>query len=67
MDKVKAFFANKITKIVAWCVLSLSAIALILGGVSAATISSGVELTAGVVLAIATLVAFIAEHSGKSE
>ena len=46
MDKIKAFFQNKIVKIVCWVILALDVVGLILGGVSVAEIGKGVELTA---------------------
>lgn len=64
-DKLKAFFQNKVTKIVAWCVLALAVICLIIGGVTTETISSGVVLVAAVVSAIAALIAFICGNSKK--
>ncbi len=60
MDKIKAFFNNKVTKIVAWSVLALDVVVLILGGATTEVISSGVALVAGIVAAVAALVAFIA-------
>ena len=60
MDKIKAFFNNTIVKVVAWVLLAVVSVVLILGGASVADISKGVELVAGIVAAIATLVAFIA-------
>jgi hypothetical protein len=60
MDKIKAFFNNKIVKVVAWVVLALDVITLILGGVTAKEIGDGVELIAGIVGAIALFVVFVA-------
>ena len=40
MEKIKAFFQNKITKIVSWLVLSLCVVALIVGGTTTESISS---------------------------
>ena len=65
MDKIKAFFQNKIVKLVAWIVLALDVVVLIIGGATSAEIGSGVELVAGIVAAIATLVAFIASKIKK--
>lgn len=59
MDKIKAFFNNKVTKIVEFVLLALSAAGLIFGGVTSAGISSVVKLTEGVIVAVATLAAFI--------
>lgn len=59
MDKIKAFFNNKVTKIVEFVLLALSAAGLIFGGVTSAGISSVVTLTEGVIVAVATLAAFI--------
>ena len=60
MEKIKAFFNNTITKIVAWVVLALDVVTLILGGTTAAEIGDGVQLVAGIVGAIALFVAFVA-------
>lgn len=65
MDKIKAFFQSKVTKIVAWVILALDVICLILGGVTTTQISDGVVLTAAIVAAIAALIAFIAERIKK--
>lgn len=65
MDKIKAFFQSKATKIVAWVVLALDVICLILGGTGVADISKGVELTGLIVAAVSTLVAFISERLKK--
>ena len=65
MDKIKAFFNNKIVKVVCWVLLAVVSVVLILGGVSVADIGKGVELVAGIVAAIATLVAFIASKIKK--
>lgn len=67
MDKIKAFFNNKIVKIVAWVILALDVVLLILGGTSVAEIGKGVELVAGIVSAVALLVAFIASLVNKGK
>ena len=67
MDKIKAFFNNKIVKIVAWVVLALDVVLLILGGASVAEIGKGVELVAGIISAVALFIAFIASKIGKKE
>ncbi|MCQ2587926.1 MAG: hypothetical protein MJ174_07410 [Treponema sp.] len=59
MDKIKAFFSNKITKIVAWVVLCICAVILIIGGATAESISGGVALVAGIVSAVSALISFI--------
>ena len=48
MDKIKAFFNNTITKIVAWVVLALDVITLILGGVTAKEIGDGDARVCGI-------------------
>lgn len=58
MDKIKAFFNNKIVQIVSWIILALDVVVLILGGASVAEIGKGVELVAGIVSAVALLVVF---------
>lgn len=59
MDKIKAFFNNKIVRIVEFVLLALSAAGLIISGVTSAEVSSVVKLTEGVIVAVATLAAFI--------
>ena len=66
MDKIKAFFQSKVTKIVSWVVLALDVICLILGGTSTVEISDGVGLIAAIVAAVAALIAFIAERVKKN-
>ncbi len=65
MDKIKAFFNNTIVKVVAWVLLAVVSVVLILGGASVVDISNGVELVAGIVSAVAALVAFIASKIKK--
>lgn len=65
MDKIKAFFNNTIVKVVCWVLLAVVSVVLILGGVSVVDISNGVELVAGIVAAVAALVAFIASKIKK--
>ena len=60
MDKIKAFFQNKVVKLVAWIVLALDVVVLIIGCTTAAEIGSGVELVAGIVGAVALFIAFVA-------
>lgn len=67
MDKIKAFFNNTIVKVVAWVILALDVVLLILGGASVAEIGKGVELVAGIVSAVALLVAFIASLVNKGK
>ena len=67
MDKIKAFFQNTIFKVVCWVVLAVVVVGLILSGASVAEIGKGVELTAGIVSAVALLIAFIASKVGKKE
>ena len=65
MDKIKAFFNNKIVKVVCWVLLAVVSVVLILGGTSVADIGKGVELVAGIVTAVAALVVFIASKIKK--
>ena len=67
MDKIKAFFQNKIVKVVCWIVLALDVVGLILGGASVAEIGKGVELTFGILSAVALLIAFIADKVNKGK
>lgn len=61
------FFRNKIVKLVAWILLIASAVVLIVGGVTAESISGGVALAAGVVTAVSALIAFISSQIGKKD
>ena len=65
MDKIKAFFNNKIVKVVCWVLLAVVSVVLILGGTSVADIGKGVELVAGIVTAVSALVVFIASKIKK--
>ena len=67
MDKIKAFFQNKIVKIVCWVVLAFDVVGLILGGASVAEIGKGTELVAGIISAVALLIAFIADKVNKDK
>lgn len=65
MDKIKAFFQNKVVKVIAWVVLALDVIALIIGGATQVEITDAVGLVAGIVGAFALLIVFIAERVSK--
>lgn len=67
MEKIKAFFENKVTKIVNWCTFCLSAVVLVLGGVTGAELSTGVELTTAIIGGVSALVAFIAQIVNKKK
>lgn len=60
MDKIKAFFENKVVKAVCWVLLAVVSAGLIIGGTSVADIGKGVELVAGIITAISALIIFIA-------
>ena len=66
-EKIKAFFDNKITKIVEFVLLALAAAGLIIGGVAAADVSSTVTLVEGVIVAIGALAAFISSLVKKGK
>lgn len=59
MDKIKAFFNNKVVQIVAWILLAVSALVLILGGVSAGDIAKVPTFIVGIVEAVALFIIFI--------
>ena len=65
MDKIKAFFQNKIVQIVSWVMIVVGATSLIIGGITAEAISSGVALTAGIITAVGALVVFITKQLNK--
>ncbi len=62
MEKIKAFFQNKITKIVAWIVLALDIVVLFLGNVTESEIVEGVKMIFVIIAGIAMFIAFIAER-----
>ncbi|MEE3497816.1 MAG: hypothetical protein VZS12_01615 [Ruminococcus bromii] len=62
MEKIKAFFQNKITKIVAWIVLALDIVVLFLGNVTESEIVDGVKMIFVIIAGIAMFIAFIAER-----
>lgn len=59
MDKIKAFLNNKVVQITAWILLAVSALVLILGGVSAGDIAKVPTFIVGIVEAIALFIVFI--------
>lgn len=64
-EKIKAFFSNKITKIVSWIILGIATVALLIGGVTQADVSDGLKLLMYIVDAVAVFITFITERSGK--
>jgi len=60
--KIKAFFTNKVVRIVSWILLAISVISLIIGGATKADIDSGVTLIIGIVSAVALFIAFLSER-----
>lgn len=56
------FFKKKIVKLVSWILLAVVSVILILGGANVEEISGGVVLAAGIVSAVSSIVAFIAER-----
>lgn len=59
MNKIKAFFNNKVVQIVAWILLATSTIVLILGGVSAGDITKVPTFIVGIMEAVALFIVFI--------
>ena len=64
-EKIKAFFSNKITKIVSWIILGIATVALLIGGVTQADVSDGLKRLMYIVDAVAVFITFITERSGK--
>ena len=64
MEKIKAFFQNKITKIVAWIVLALDIVVLFLGSVTETEIIDGVKMVFVIIAGIATFSTTL--NSGRS-
>ena len=59
MNKIKAFLNSKVVQITAWILLAVSALVLILGGVSAGDIAKVPTFIVGIVDAIALFIVFI--------
>ena len=59
MNKIKAFFNNKVVQIVAWILLAISSLVLILGGVSVGDIAKVPTFVVGNVEAVALFIVFI--------
>lgn len=66
MDKIKAFFENKIVKIVEGVVIALASIGLILGGISVDSIAKIPVLGLGIITAIEALISLIQGFITKS-
>lgn len=67
MEKIKAFFQNKITKIVAWIVLALDIVVLFLGSVTESEIIDGVKMIFVIIAGVAMFIAFISERVSKKK
>lgn len=63
MEKIKAFFSSKATRITCWVVLALDVTALIIGGATNAEITAGSDLIFAGVAGISALIAFIGERA----
>ena len=63
MEKLKAFFKSRITKIVSWVILGISVLSLIVGGITSADISNFTSLVISLVSAISAVVAFISSNT----
>ena len=67
MEKIKAFFQNNITKIVAWLVLALDIVVLFLGNVTESEIVDGVKMVFVIIAGVAMFIAFISERVSKKK
>ena len=61
------FFKKTWVRVTAWIVLFIALVVLILGGVTQAEVSEGVELVFKAVALVAGIIAFIAGHSKIKE
>ena len=66
-EKIKAFFSNKVTKIVSWIILGIATVALLIGGVTQADVGDGLKLLMYIVDAVAVFITFITERSSKAK
>ena len=60
MDKIKAFFQNKIVKAVSWVVMLIAAAILVIGGVTEGDINGSIKLVVGILGLLGELIVFIA-------
>jgi predicted ferric reductase len=65
MDKIKAFFQNKIVKAVSWIVMLIAAAILVIGGVTEGDINSSIKLVVGILGLLGELIIFIANRLKK--
>lgn len=65
MDKIKAFFQNKVVKAVSWVVMLVAAAILIIGGVTEGDINNSIKLVVGILGLFAELIIFIANKIGN--
>jgi hypothetical protein len=65
MDKIKAFFQNKIVKAVSWIVMLIAAAILVIGGVTEGDINSSIKLVVGILGLLGELIIFIANKIKK--
>ena len=65
MDKIKAFFNNKIVKAVSWVVMLIAAAILVIGGVTEGDINSTIKLVVGILGLLGELIIFIANRIKK--
>ena len=61
------FFKKTWVRVTAWVVLFVALVVLVLGGVTQAEVSEGVELAFKVIAAVAGVIAFIAGHAKIKE
>ena len=65
MDKIKAFFQNKVVKAVSWVVMLVAAAILIIGGVTEGDINNSIKLVVGILGLLGELIIFIANKIGN--
>lgn len=65
MDKIKAFFENKIVKIVESVIIALASAGLFIGGVTLDSVVKVPTLTLAIVTAIIALISFIQSFDNK--
>ena len=65
MNKIKAFFQNKIVKAVSWIVMLIAAAILVIGGVTEGDINSTIKLVVGILGLLGELIIFIANRIKK--
>lgn len=59
IEKIKAFFSNKVVQIIEWVVLAIAIAGLAIAGIAAQSVTSYVALVFAILAAVSALISFI--------